>query len=173
MSDLFIILGNQLFDPKHLSKYKKNKIFMCEDLGLCSYEKHHKLKILQFLSSMRSYRDLLIKKGFSVDYYDCQNNFEKKYEDKLEKSIKKHKIDKVKEFTIEANPGEASQKRLKNFLKLGINRLSIGVQSLDNDDLKNLGRTHTAELAIKAIGIAQRYFDSVSIDLIYLSLIHI
>ena len=89
MSDLFIILGNQLFDPKHLSKYKKNKIFMCEDLGLCSYEKHHKLKILQFLSSMRSYRDLLIKKGFSVDYYDCQNNFEKKYEDKLEKSIKK------------------------------------------------------------------------------------
>ena len=91
MSDLFIILGNQLFDPKHLSKFKKNKIFMCEDLGLCSYEKHHKLKILQFLSSMRSYRDLLIKKGFSVDYYDCQNNFEKKYEDKLEKSIKRHK----------------------------------------------------------------------------------
>ena len=113
MSDLFIILGNQLFDPKHLSKYKKNKIFMCEDLGLCSYEKHHKLKILQFLSSMRSYRDLLIKKGFSVDYYDCQNNFEKKYEDKLEKSIKKHKINKVSHFEIEDTPFE---KRIKKFI---------------------------------------------------------
>ena len=118
MSDLFIILGNQLFDPKHLSKYKKNKIFMCEDLGLCSYEKHHKLKILQFLSSMRSYRDLLIKKGFSVDYYDCQNNFEKKYEDKLEKSIKKHKINKVSHFEIEDTPFE---KRIKKFIIQKIN----------------------------------------------------
>ena len=86
---------------------------MCEDLGLCSYEKHHKLKILQFLSSMRSYRDLLIKKGFSVDYYACQNNFEKKYEDKLEKSIKKHKINKVSHFEIEDTPFE---KRIKKFI---------------------------------------------------------
>ena len=125
MSDLFIILGNQLFDPKHLSKYKKNKIFMCEDLGLCSYEKHHKLKILQFLSSMRSYRDLLIKKGFSVDYYDCQNNFEKKYEDKLEKSIKTTNFSVLK--NSERNHGFVESVKSKisgqkvSFFNLGFN----------------------------------------------------
>ena len=74
MKDIFIVLGNQLFDPQYLKNYKNCKIFMAEDLGLCTYEKHHKLKILHFLSSMRSYNDLLKSKGFETDYYDCKNN---------------------------------------------------------------------------------------------------
>ena len=56
---LFIILGNQLFHPKYLSNYKDHLFFMSEDRGLCTFEKHHKLKILLFLSSMRSYKDEL------------------------------------------------------------------------------------------------------------------
>jgi len=59
---LFLILGNQLFDPKYLKNYKEHSFFMCEDYGLCTYEKHHKLKILLFLSSMRSYYDELKSK---------------------------------------------------------------------------------------------------------------
>ena len=54
---LFIILGNQLFSPQYLKKYKDHTFFMAEDYDLCTYEKHHKLKILLFLSSMRSFRD--------------------------------------------------------------------------------------------------------------------
>ena len=49
---------------------------------------------------------------------------------------KKHKLDNVKEFTIEANLDEASQKKLKDFLKLGINLLSICVQSLNPNILR-------------------------------------
>ena len=61
--NLLLILGNQLFDQKYIEKYKKNHIlFMSEDYELCSYEKHHKLKILLFLSSMRSYAESLKKK---------------------------------------------------------------------------------------------------------------
>ena len=65
----FLILGNQLFNPNFLSKYKQDHIFyMAEDYGLCSYEKHHKHKIIFFLSCMRSFRDELTKKGFKIIY---------------------------------------------------------------------------------------------------------
>ena len=47
---LFIVLGNQLFSPKYFVDYKDHTFFMAEDYGLCTFEKHHKLKILLFLS---------------------------------------------------------------------------------------------------------------------------
>ena len=66
---LLLILGNQLFPLKNLDKYKQDHIvFMSEDHELCSYEKHHKLKILLFLSAMRSHADYLKKNKFKVDY---------------------------------------------------------------------------------------------------------
>jgi len=71
------------------------------------------------------------------------------------------------EITMEANPTSVESQKFRDYSNTGINRISIGVQSLNNNDLKNLGRTHTAEMAIEAIGIAQKYFKSVSIDLIY------
>ena len=59
---LRLILGNQLF-PLEIQKIEDTEtVFMCEDSGLCTYEKHHKLKILLFLSSMRSHADHLKKK---------------------------------------------------------------------------------------------------------------
>ena len=59
---LFFILGNQLFPANYLSRFKNDHLFfMAEDLGLCTYERHHKQKILLFLSSMRSYADNLKK----------------------------------------------------------------------------------------------------------------
>ena len=59
---LFFILGNQLFPPKYLDRFKNDHLFfMSEDHGFCTYEKHHKLKILLFLSSMRSHADSLKK----------------------------------------------------------------------------------------------------------------
>ena len=55
MKKLFIILGNQLFNPKYFEKYRDHILFLAEDHGLCSYELHHKQKILLFLSAMRSF----------------------------------------------------------------------------------------------------------------------
>ena len=66
---LFFILGNQLFPLKYLDRFKKDHVFfMAEDNGLCTYEKHHKQKILLFLSSMRSYADSLKKNKYKLNY---------------------------------------------------------------------------------------------------------
>ena len=67
MKSIFFVLGNQLFEPKYLRKYKDCCFFMSEDYGLCTYIKHHKLKILLSLSAMRSYKDLLEKNNFKAD----------------------------------------------------------------------------------------------------------
>ena len=85
---LFLILGNQLFSPKYLSDFKDHIFFMAEDYGLCTFEKHHKLKILLFLSSMRSFKDELKSKNFNVVYKDVNNDFKLSYEKKLEKKEK-------------------------------------------------------------------------------------
>lgn len=69
------------------------------------------------------------------------------------------------EIGLEANPAE--RERLPDLASAGINRLSLGVQALDDDSLKALGRDHDAAAALDAIGLAQEHFDRVSFDLIY------
>ena len=98
---LFIILGNQLFNPKYLSPYKDHLFFMAEDYDLCTFEKHHKLKILLFLSSMRSFKNELKSKNFNVLYKDGNKDFKLSYEKKLEKVIKEKKIKEISFFEIE------------------------------------------------------------------------
>jgi len=72
------------------------------------------------------------------------------------------------EITLEVNPGTIDLNYLRELKKSGINRLSIGIQSFNDDKLKFLGRIHTAEQAITAIEDADKAgFDNVSIDLIY------
>ena len=86
---LFLILGDQLFPHKYTNKYKKDHIFfMAEDYGLCTYEKHHKQKILFFLSSMRSYADEIKKNKCELIYYKFNEKyFETDYIDKIKKII--------------------------------------------------------------------------------------
>jgi putative oxygen-independent coproporphyrinogen III oxidase len=71
------------------------------------------------------------------------------------------------EITLEANPTDAEIARYRGFRDAGINRLSLGVQSLDDDALKFLGRNHSAREAISGIETAQSVFGRVSLDLIY------
>jgi oxygen-independent coproporphyrinogen III oxidase len=72
------------------------------------------------------------------------------------------------EMTIEANPDDLSEQKLKVIGELGINRISLGVQSLDDGDLKYLGRSHSAKQALKALEmIRSRGFARVGIDLMY------
>ena len=98
---LFLILGNQLFSMDNLKKYKNSTFFMCEDLGLCSNKKHHKLKLILFLSSMRSYAEILRKEQYKLKYYDLSNKFEVPYEKKLEKYIVKNRFKELISFEIE------------------------------------------------------------------------
>ena len=71
------------------------------------------------------------------------------------------------EITIEANPTSVEVEKLKSFRAAGVNRASIGIQALNDADLRRLGRTHDAKSAIAAIEITQRIFDRSSFDLIY------
>lgn len=71
------------------------------------------------------------------------------------------------EITLEANPGSVEAARFEGYARAGVNRVSLGIQSLDADDLRRLGRMHTVDEAERAIGIARSTFDRVSIDLIY------
>ena len=71
------------------------------------------------------------------------------------------------EITLEANPSSVEAGNFSAFAMAGVNRVSLGVQSLNDADLKRLGRLHTATEAIAAIDIAQTHFDRVNFDLIY------
>jgi oxygen-independent coproporphyrinogen-3 oxidase len=71
------------------------------------------------------------------------------------------------EITLEANPDDLSEENLIAFAEIGINRLSIGIQSFFEEDLKLMNRAHDSVQAKKCLEIATRYFDNISLDLIY------
>ena len=71
------------------------------------------------------------------------------------------------EITLEANPDDLSEENLKAFAAIGINRLSIGIQSFFEEDLKLMHRAHDSVQAKKCLELATRYFDNISLDLIY------
>ena len=71
------------------------------------------------------------------------------------------------EVTLEANPTSVEAERFRGFRTAGVNRVSLGVQSLDDAALKELGRLHSAQEALAAVVIARSIFDRYSFDLIY------
>lgn len=75
------------------------------------------------------------------------------------------RLENVREFTLEANPESIDEALIKDIWALGVNRLSIGVQSFDDHVLKILGRAHSASDAHAAILCAKQRFENVSIDL--------
>jgi len=81
---------------------------------------------------------------------------------------RKYNLAQKKEWTMEANPGEAPLERLKDFRSLGINRLSMGVQSLEPDLLKFLTRIHSANQVFETYEHARNAgFENINCDLIY------
>ena len=74
----------------------------------------------------------------------------------------------VEEVTVEANPDDLTEEYLEGLSRVGVNRLSIGIQSFRDEDLRFMNRRHTAEQAEEAVRRARRAgFDNISIDLIY------
>ncbi len=80
---------------------------------------------------------------------------------------KSWKIANNVEITLEANPSSVEREKFTQFKAAGINRVSLGLQALNDTDLKALGRLHTVSDGMKALEIAQNCFDQVSFDLIY------
>lgn len=83
-------------------------------------------------------------------------------------AIGKHwRVSPDAEVTLEANPTSVEATRFKGYRAAGVNRVSLGVQALDDASLKALGRLHTAREALEAVAIARAAFDRYSFDLIY------
>jgi len=77
------------------------------------------------------------------------------------------RVDQNCEITLEANPGSVEAGKLKNFAQAGINRISLGVQSMHDDALKLLGRRHSRDEALHALNVSRETFARVSADFIY------
>jgi putative oxygen-independent coproporphyrinogen III oxidase len=76
-------------------------------------------------------------------------------------------VAKDAEITLEANPSSVEVGRFRGYRAAGVNRVSLGVQALENEALKRLGRIHSAAEALSAVEVANSVFDRVSFDLIY------
>ena len=85
----------------------------------------------------------------------------------LNQLAKKWTFSSSVEITMEANPSSVEINNFKSLYETGVNRLSLGFQSLNNNSLNFLGRNHTAQDSFKALEIAKRYFNRISFDLIY------
>ena len=80
---------------------------------------------------------------------------------------KNYKVSENPEITLEANPDDLSSERILELSKSPINRLSIGIQSFYEEDLKMMNRAHNSAEAKKCLEEATKYFDNISLDLIY------
>jgi putative oxygen-independent coproporphyrinogen III oxidase len=85
----------------------------------------------------------------------------------LEAIAKQWSIAPDVEVTLEANPTSVEATRFRGYRMAGVNRVSLGVQALNDSELKALGRLHTAQEAIDAVAIARKVFERYSFDLIY------
>lgn len=96
------------------------------------------------------------------------SSIDEKYIEEIMRAIrKKFAVSRSAEISIECNPNSASLEKLKKYRELGFNRVSFGVQSLDDETLKNLGRLHTRGEALAAIKNAQLAgFDNINADLL-------
>ncbi|WAM32987.1 radical SAM family heme chaperone HemW [Caldicellulosiruptor morganii] len=75
------------------------------------------------------------------------------------------KVENYCETTIEANPESLDEEKIKFYCSSGINRLSVGIQSLNDVELKALGRIHTSKRALEMLELVTKYFENFSVDL--------
>ncbi len=88
--------------------------------------------------------------------------------EEINEILKNFKYDSRTEITLEVNPKTVDEKKLKEYKEIGINRLSIGIQSFDNKILKTLGRIHSSEEAVETYNLARRLgFNNISLDLMF------
>ncbi len=125
-----------------------------------SLEKHFRFLSEQYRFSLSDFDTLYFGGGtpscVPIEYYRGFFSFLEKFID----------FGKLKEITFELNPETVSENYLKELKTLGINRLSIGIQSLDSDILNRLNRVHSVEKAVSSVEKALNYFENLSVDFI-------
>ena len=149
----------------------KSKCPYCDFNSYCNIKIEEEELIKAYLNEIEYYKNIIENKIIDTIYFGGGTPSlmsEKLLDNIMNKIDSLYKINKNCEISLESNPNSISYEKLKSFKDIGINRLSIGIQSLNDVDLKFLGRIHNKDEAIKAINNAQKIFnDKYSIDLIY------
>ena len=149
----------------------RSKCPYCDFNSYCNLNIEEEELIKAYLNEIEYYKDIIKDKVIDTIYFGGGTPSlmsEKLLSNIMNKINSLYKINKNCEISLESNPNSINYTKLKSFKDIGINRLSIGVQSLIDEDLKFLGRIHNKDEAIKAINNAQKIFnDRYSIDLIY------
>jgi deoxyribodipyrimidine photolyase-related protein len=110
---LWIVLGNQLFDPSWYKQLGCQKVFMAEDFGLCTHYRYHKKKLVLFLAAMRHFAEDLRKQKIEVHYEGFKGApSQAPYETKLQQFLAKHPVQSLHTFEIE---DKFMEKRLADF----------------------------------------------------------
>lgn len=146
----------------------KKKCFYCDftafqnlESWIDSYFENLKKEIILYQKNMNVEVDSIYIGGGTPTYVDYHYIIE------LVEILKNFDLSNVKEFTIEANPNSLTLEKLRVYKNLGINRISLGVQSFDDEVLKNIGRDHNKEIVLKDIeNIRKAGFDNLSLDMI-------
>ena len=102
---LTIVLGNQLFPKEYFEDLKAAPIFMAEDVGLCTYVRHHQQKIVLFLAAMRSFRDAMVDAGFDLRYHELDAG-DDSFMERLGRVVDAECIDELRVFEVEDKPME-------------------------------------------------------------------
>lgn len=146
----------------------KKKCFYCDftafqnlESWIDSYFENLKKEIILYQKNMKVEVDSIYIGGGTPTYVDYHYIIE------LVEILKNFDLSHVKEFTIEANPNSLTLEKLKAYKSLGINRISLGVQSFDDKVLKKIGRDHNKEIVLKDIeNIRKAGFKNLSLDMI-------
>ena len=149
----------------------KVKCVYCDFYSITKKEEQIPLFTECLLKEIDSYKDYTGKWTFDTIFFGggTPSLLPAKYlEQILQKLHDTFNTSKVKEITLEANPGEASLEHLKDIRKLGVNRLSMGFQSFDDKILKVLGRLHKSKDCFKTFKNARKAgFDNINTDMIF------
>ena len=145
-----------------------SKCFYC---NFCSFIYSEKIKEKYFLKLVEEIKLNKNKNANISSIYiggGTPSSIDQKYIKKIIKQINENfNVLKNAEITIEVNPCSISENKLLQYKKLGINRISFGVQSLNNKCLKIIGRTHTKKQAINAIKLAKKCgFSNINTDVL-------
>lgn len=145
----------------------QKKCYYCDFCAYMNVENRIDSYIKNLIKEIRLYQDRL-----SVDIDSIYigggtpSYIDPRYIKEIVDEVSKFKISDLKEFTIECNPNSISKEKLAIYKDIGINRISLGVQSFDDVVLKEIGRNHTADIALKDIDmIRDAGFDNLSFDL--------
>ncbi len=97
-----LLLGNQLFPEWHLEPFRDMPVFMAEDVGLCTYVRHHQQKLVLFLAAMRHHRDRLRDTGWTVAYHELTTDDDiRPYLDRLADWLRSEDIRTLHGFEVE------------------------------------------------------------------------